>query len=172
MTDSPRHLFAPWRLKYVSTTDKRDKSQCIFCAAFESAIDRETLTLIRDRASFSLLNLYPYTTGHAMVAPIQHCSDLGDVDVDTLTEMMGTAKKLMDAMRLLYKPHGFNVGFNVGEAAGAGIEEHLHLHVVPRWNADNNFMTVIGEARVIPEDLDTTFDRMREALETVRGSDR
>lgn len=140
----------------------------MFCAAFSSHDDRETLTLARERGSFSLLNLYPYTTGHAMVAPIEHCSDLAEVDVETLTEMMSSAKDLMAAMRELYRPHGFNVGFNVGEAAGAGIEEHLHLHVVPRWKADNNLMTVIGGTRVVPEDLERTFDRMRDALQQVR----
>ena len=100
-----------------------------------------------------------------MVAPIKHCRDLADIDVETLCEMMNTVKDLMAAMRVLYKPHGFNVGFNVGEAAGAGIEEHLHLHVVPRWHADSNMMTVIGDSRVIPEDLDRTFEKMVEALQ-------
>jgi ATP adenylyltransferase len=151
----------------VSASDSRDKEACVFCAARQSKDDRTTLTLGRNRSSFSLLNLYPYTTGHAMVAPNKHCSDLAEVEVETLTEMMGTAKDLMAAMRELYRPHGFNVGFNVGEAAGAGIEEHLHLHVVPRWNADNNMMTVIGGTRVVPEDLDRTFDRMRDALELI-----
>ncbi len=99
-----------------------------------------------------------------MVAPIHHCSDLGDIDEETLTEMMRTAQDLMGAMREIYRPHGFNVGFNVGEAAGAGIEEHLHLHVVPRWRGDNNMMAVVGDTRVVPEDLDKTFDRMRNAL--------
>jgi len=158
-------LFAPWRLEYVSTSDSRDREACVFCTAFHSKDDRATLTLGRERKSFSLLNLYPYTTGHAMVAPNKHCSDLADVDVETLTEMMSTAKKLMAAMRELYRPHGFNLGFNVGEAAGAGIEEHLHLHVVARWKADNNLMTVIGGTRVVPEDLDRTFERMRETLD-------
>jgi ATP adenylyltransferase len=152
----------------VSTADERDRSECIFCDAFASADDRATLTLRRDRRSFSLLNLYPYTTGHAMVAPIHHCSDLSDVDEDTLTEMMRTAQDLMAAMREVYNPHGFNVGFNVGEAAGAGIEEHLHLHVVPRWRGDNNMMTVVGATRVIPEDLERTFARMTEALKGAR----
>lgn len=161
-------LYAPWRLEYVSAADDRDRDICIFCAAFSSADDRSTLTLCRDRHSFALLNLYPYTTGHAMVAPIRHCSDLAEVEVEGLTEMMSTAKDLMAAMRLLYRPHGFNVGFNVGEAAGAGIEEHLHLHIVPRWHADNNLMTVIGGTRVIPEDIGRTFDRMQDALKTVR----
>ncbi|MBD3872613.1 MAG: HIT domain-containing protein [Acidobacteria bacterium] len=163
-------LFAPWRLEYVSAADTRDRTKCVFCSAFESKDDRATLTLRRDPASFALLNLYPYTTGHAMVAPIRHCSDLADVDVETLSEMMNTVKDLMAAMRELYRPHGFNVGFNVGEAAGAGIEEHLHLHVVPRWNADNNMMTVIGGSRVIPEDLGRTLERMVGALQTIRGN--
>ncbi len=160
-------LFAPWRLEYVSASDSRDRDACVFCTAFQSKDDRATLTLGRDRNSFSLLNLYPYTTGHAMVAPNKHCGDLAEVDVETLTEMMGAAKDLMAAMRELYRPHGFNVGFNVGEAAGAGIEEHLHLHVVPRWKADNNLMTVIGGTRVVPEDLDRTFDRMRDTLDHI-----
>ena len=105
-----------------------------------------------------------------MVAPAKHCNDLADIDVETLCEMMNTVKALMAAMRELYKPHGFNVGFNVGEAAGAGIEEHLHLHVVPRWHADSNMMTVIGDSRVIPEDLDRTFEKMVEALKSIRGT--
>lgn len=163
-------LFAPWRLEYVSAADTRDRSECVFCSAFESEDNRATLTLRRDSASFALLNLYPYTTGHAMVAPIRHCSDLADVDVETLCEMMSTVKDLMTAMRELYRPHGFNVGFNVGEAAGAGIEEHLHLHVVPRWHADNNMMTVIGGSRVIPEDLGRTFEKMVGALQSIRGN--
>ncbi len=157
-------LFAPWRLEYVSTVDDRDRSQCIFCDAFASQDDRATLTLRRDRRSFALLNLYPYTTGHAMVAPIHHCSELFEVDTETLTEMMQSAQDLMAAMREVYNPHGFNLGFNIGEAAGAGIEEHLHLHVVPRWRGDNNMMTVVGGTRVIPEDLDRTFERMTAAL--------
>jgi len=161
-------LYAPWRLEYVSSADDRDRSKCVFCTAFASQDDAATLTLCRDRYSFSLLNLYPYTTGHAMVAPIRHCSDLAELEVEVLTEIMATAKDLIAAMRLLYRPHGFNVGFNVGEAAGAGIEEHLHLHIVPRWHADNNLMTVIGGTRVIPEDIGRTYERMHGALQTVR----
>jgi ATP adenylyltransferase len=156
-------LFAPWR-QYVSTADDRDRSECIFCDAYASEDDRSTLTLRRDSRSFALLNLYPYTTGHAMVAPIHHCSELLDIDEETLAEMMRTAQDLMTAMREIYRPNGFNVGFNVGEAAGAGIEEHLHLHVVPRWRGDNNMMTVVGGTRVIPEDLGRTFERMTETL--------
>ncbi len=158
-------LFAPWRLEYVSKADDRDRSECIFCDAFASRDDRQTLTLSRNSKSFALLNRYPYTSGHAMVAPIHHCSELFDVDEETLTEMMRTAQELMAAQRQIYRPHGFNVGFNVGEAAGAGIEEHLHLHIVPRWRGDSNMMTVVGRTRVIPEDLSRTFERMKEELE-------
>ncbi len=149
----------------MASADGRDRSQCVFCAAYESSDDRATLTLQRGSRSFALLNLYPYTTGHAMVAPIQHCSDLADVPSETMNEMMETCRDLVEALREVYRPHGFNVGFNVGEAAGAGIEEHLHLHVVARWRGDNNMMTVIGGTRVIPEDLGVTFDRVSDALE-------
>jgi ATP adenylyltransferase len=157
-------LYAPWRLEYVQKADARDRSECIFCDAYASRDDRETLTLRRDQRSFALLNLYPYTTGHSMVAPINHCSEISDVDEETLTEMMRTAQDLMQAMRDIYSPHGFNVGFNVGEAAGAGIEEHLHLHIVARWRGDSNMMTVVGGTRVLPEDLGRSYDRMRQAL--------
>jgi ATP adenylyltransferase len=162
-------LFAPWRLEYVSKAEDRDRSQCIFCDAFASHDDRAALTLRRDARSFAMLNLYPYTTGHAMVAPIHHCSEISDIDDETLTEMMRTAQDLMGAMREIYHPHGFNVGFNVGEAAGAGIEEHLHLHIVARWRGDSNMMTVVGGTRVVPEDLGRTWERMRRALEAGSG---
>ena len=116
-----------------------------------------------------MLNLYPYTPGHSMVVPNNHCSDLALLDDETIAEMMLGARELMGVLRVLYKPHGFNIGVNVGEAAGAGIEEHLHLHVVPRWRADNNMMGVIGETRIIPEDLGTTFERMCAAVASSNG---
>ena len=162
-------LFAPWRLEYVSTVDDRDRSECIFCDAYASRVDSSTLTLRRDSRSFALLNLYPYASGHSMVAPIRHCSDLSDLDEETLTEMLRTTQDLIAVLKEIYNPHGFNVGFNVGEAGGAGIEEHLHLHVVPRWRGDNNMMAVIGRTRVIPEDLEQTFQRMTGALARRRG---
>jgi ATP adenylyltransferase len=123
------------------------------------------LTLLRRSRCFGLLNLYPYTSGHAMVAPNTHLQNLDELDDATLAEIMIVAKSLMRTLRAVYDPHGFNVGFNVGEAAGAGIEEHLHLHIVPRWRGDTNIMGVIGQTRVIPEDLGTTFDKIRAKLE-------
>jgi ATP adenylyltransferase len=162
-------LFAPWRLEYVSKADDRDRSECIFCDAYASEDDPATLTLRRDAKSFAMLNLYPYTTGHAMVAPIHHCSEISEVDDGALSEMMRTAQDLIRAMREVYHPHGFNVGFNVGEAAGAGIEEHLHLHIVARWRGDANMMTVVGGTRVVPEDLGRTYEKMHRALEAGSG---
>jgi ATP adenylyltransferase len=127
--------------------------------------DRDTLTLLRRSRCFALLNLYPYTSGHCMVAPNVHVSDLEELDDATVAEIMLTTRGLLGALRRAYAPHGFNVGFNVGAAAGAGIEEHLLLHVVPRWRGDTNLMGVIGDTRVIPEDLCTTFDKVRAALD-------
>ena len=158
-------LFAPWRFDYVTSVDQRDRDACIFCRALSSERDRDTLTLLRRSRCFALLNLYPYTSGHCMVAPNIHVSSIELLDDATLAEIMVTARSLLRALRLAYAPHGFNVGFNVGAAAGAGIEEHLHLHVVPRWRGDTNIMGVIGDTRVIPEDLGTTFDKLRAAIE-------
>lgn len=160
-------LFAPWRLEYVTSADSRNRRVCIFCAALSSTNDRSTHTLWRRERSFALLNRYPYTSGHCMIAPIEHRSDLDGLDDETLLEIVCGARELMRALRSIYHPHGFNVGFNVGQAGGAGIEEHLHLHIVPRWQADTNLMGVLAGTRVIPEDLDTTFDRLRAAVDAL-----
>jgi len=157
-------LFAPWRFDYVTTVDQRNRDDCVFCRALASEADRETLTLLRQSRCFALLNLYPYTSGHCMVAPNVHVSEVDVLDDATLAEMIVTARRLIRALKSAYQPHGFNVGFNVGSAAGAGIEEHLHLHIVPRWRGDTNMMGVIGGTRVIPEDLGDTFDKVRAAL--------
>lgn len=157
-------LFTPWRFDYVSTVDTQPKHDCVFCVAYQSADDRATHTLWRWQRTFALLNRFPYTSGHSMVAPIRHGRDLDDLDPATLSELMLGARTLIRALRSVYQPHAFNVGFNVGSQAGAGIEQHLHLHVVPRWTGDTSFMTVVSGARVIPEDLDRTFDKLSEAL--------
>ncbi len=159
-----RPVFTPWRFEYVSSADKRVDGECIFCRAHASQNDAETLTLWRWQHSFALLNRYPYTSGHTMIAPVRHEAALDALDDATMTEMMVAARTVIRALRELYHPHGFNVGFNVGEAAGAGIEEHLHLHVVPRWRADTNFISVLGDVRVIPEALEQTFERLSVAL--------
>jgi ATP adenylyltransferase len=155
-----QHLFAPWRFAYVSNADS--PGECIFCTAARS--DADTLTVIRGERAFALLNRFPYTSGHTMVAPYAHLADLGEFDLATLTEMMSLAQKVVGALQSAYRPHGFNLGFNLGEAAGAGIADHLHMHIVPRWRGDTNFMTVNADVRVLPEDLDETCTKLRRAM--------
>jgi ATP adenylyltransferase len=163
-------LFAPWRFDYVTRDRAVAVPECIFCRAFSSTADRSTWTLWRWESSFALLNAYPYTSGHCMVAPQRHVAGLHELERSTLAEIMEGAQALVECLREVYSPHGFNVGLNLGQAAGAGIEEHLHLHIVPRWQGDTDMMTVIGRTRVHPEDLDRSFDRLVAALSRRLGS--
>ncbi len=156
-----RQLFAPWRFDYVSNAGT--SQQCVLCAAAGGGED--TLVLARGERAFALLNRFPYTSGHAMVAPVAHVADITELDAGTVAEMMALVQRTVAALRRVYRPHGFNVGFNLGEAAGAGIADHLHLHVVPRWRGDTNFMTVTADVRVLPEDLAQTLAKVRRALE-------
>ena len=153
-------LWSPWRFRYVSEVAK--KSGCVFCEKAAARPDQDRANLILHRASRNLviLNLFPYTTGHAMVAPYAHVAKLADLDAETLAEMMALAQKLEAALASAYQPHGFNMGMNLGRSAGAGIADHVHLHFLPRWFGDSNFMTVVGETRVQPEDLATTYDKL------------
>ncbi len=153
-------LWSPWRFRYVSEGTK--SKRCIFCdkAAGETARDREELILHRASSNFVILNLYPYTTGHTMIAPYAHVARLNDLEPATLNEMMVLAQKLQAALESVYHPEGYNLGMNLGRCAGAGVADHLHLHLLPRWTGDSNFMTVIGETRVHPEDLLTTYDKL------------
>jgi ATP adenylyltransferase len=155
-----QHLFAPWRFAYVSQADAA--GACIFCAAARD--DSDALTVARNEHAFALLNRYPYTSGHTMVAPYAHVGDLSELDADALVGVMRLAQRVVRALRKVYRPHGFNVGFNLGEAGGAGIADHLHLHVVPRWRGDTNFMSVTADARVLPEDLGETRAKLERAL--------
>ncbi len=164
-------IFAPWRFAYVSSADRTVDGECIFCRAVAGADDAATLTLWRGETCFALLNRYPYTSGHAMVAPRRHVADLDALEAPELSEIILAGRHLVRALRRVYRPHGFNVGFNLGEAAGAGIEQHLHLHVVPRWRGDTNFISVVGGVRVIPEELGTTWEKVRKALADVLGEE-
>jgi ATP adenylyltransferase len=160
-----QHVFAPWRFSYVSSAQRT--SDCIFCAAAVGGED--TLTVLRGEHSFVLLNRYPYTSGHAMVAPYDHVSEIEALAPAVLTEMMEIAQRVVTALRGIYAPHGFNIGLNLGEAAGAGIADHLHLHIVPRWRGDTSFVTVSGGIRVVPEDLTQTYHKLHAALEAQGG---
>jgi ATP adenylyltransferase len=137
---------------------------CIFCDAARRTDDAETLIVHRGLKTFIILNRYPYTSGHVMIVPYAHVAELGACKPEALGEMMGLAQRVEAAFRANYKPDGMNMGMNLGRAAGAGVVGHVHLHVLPRWFGDSNFMTVAGETRVHPEDLQTTYERLRKAL--------
>ena len=135
--------------------------QCIFCQAHaNSADDEKNLVLYRGTHSFVILNLYPYVSGHLMVAPYAHIGELDATPKEVSDEMMDLAKRSQTALRAVYAPEGFNLGMNLGRAAGAGVADHIHLHVMPRWVGDTNFMTAVGDTRVLPEDLSTTYRRL------------
>jgi len=157
-----KRLFCPWRIKYI--TSEKEK-ECIFCKKPSENRDEENLILLRGKFNFIILNLYPYNNGHLMVVPYEHTNDITKLSIEVLTEMMELLQISVEALKETMKPHGFNIGFNIGEVAGAGIAEHLHMHVVPRWSGDTNFMFVFGETKVIPEDLQSTYKKLRPALE-------
>jgi ATP adenylyltransferase len=156
------YLWTPWRYRYIADASKDDR--CIFCDALGADDDRRTLIVLRGAKNFIILNRYPYTSGHVMVVPYEHVADLTAVDSATLAEMMTLTQRVQSALARTYHPEGYNLGMNLGRAAGAGVIGHLHLHVLPRWGGDANFMTVVGETRVEPEDLATTYDRLHKAL--------
>jgi ATP adenylyltransferase len=151
-------LWSPWRYAYVSEADSRQG--CIFCDKPAEQQDRKNFILYRARLNYVLLNLYPYTTGHLMIAPYQHVATLEETPSETLQEMILLAREAERALRAAYRPAGFNLGMNLGECAGAGVAGHIHLHVVPRWPADSNFMTTVGETRVLPETLEDTYEKL------------
>lgn len=154
------YLWTPWRFGYVS--EGVHQGGCVFCekVRVDPARDREHLILHRARFNFILLNLFPYTTGHVMVAPYAHVAGLTGLDTPTLGEMMELARDIQAALEASYHAEGYNLGMNLGKCAGAGVADHLHLHFLPRWNGDTNFMSVIGETRVLPQHLLTTYDRL------------
>jgi ATP adenylyltransferase len=160
------YIWTPWRFEYMKEAASGKKVECIFCdAAARTNDDAETLVVYRGAKTFVILNRYPYTSGHVMIVPYAHVAELGECEPGALTEMMELAQRVEKALQANYKPDGMNLGMNLGRAAGAGVVGHLHLHMLPRWFGDANFMTVVGETRVHPEELATTYERMRKALE-------
>jgi ATP adenylyltransferase len=156
------YLWTPWRYHYIADT-ARDTG-CIFCDAVVANDDVKSQIVFRGDTCFVILNRFPYTSGHVMVVPYAHVADLAAADPDMLSEMMRIAQRVQLALGQTYHPDGFNLGMNLGRAAGAGVTGHLHMHVLPRWSGDANFMTVVGETRVEPEDLTTTYEKLRKAL--------
>ena len=153
-------LWAPWRIKYI--LGKKEK--CIFCDKLKNDKDKENYVLLRGKNAFVILNTFPYNNGHLMVAPYKHVSDLEGLEENELGEMMGLVKKSTQILKKALNPEGFNVGINMGKVAGAGVEGHIHIHIVPRWGGDASFISTVGDTKIIPESLGDTYNKLLAAL--------
>ena len=154
------YLWSPWRMKYIQDHEKEIKG-CVFCVLLSQQDSSENLIIHRGENVFIILNRYPYTSGHVMVVPNYHTDTFENLDEATLNELMKMTTRAMRIIRKIYQPQAFNLGANVGIAAGAGIADHVHMHIVPRWNGDTNFMTSLGQTRVLPEELSETYHKMK-----------
>jgi len=163
------YLWAPWRLTYITGASGGTIDNCIFCDT--SAPGRDELILVRGRLSYVILNLYPYNNGHLMVVPARHVPNLASMTADEQAELMRLTRHAEMALTEAYAPQGINVGINLGRPAGAGVLDHLHVHMVPRWNGDTNFMTVVGSVRVLPEELGATAAKLRPIFERLQKTD-
>jgi ATP adenylyltransferase len=159
------YLWTPWRYQYMAEVRGEKQPDCIFCDAVALNKDDETFIVYRGAKNFIILNRYPYTSGHVMIVPYAHVAELSLCGSDALSEMMQLAQRVEKVFKANYKPDGMNLGMNLGRAAGAGVAGHLHLHALPRWFGDSNFMTVTGETRVHPEELSSTYAKLRAALQ-------
>ncbi len=155
-------LWNPWRYDYIKSGDgNTGKNDCVFCEILKSpATDEDKFIIHRAGFNFVILNIYPYISGHLMIVPFAHLADLDQADKSATDEMMDLAKRCQIILKEVYQPNGINLGMNFGKAAGAGVAEHFHMHILPRWIGDANFMTTIGETRTIPEDLKTTYSKL------------
>ncbi len=151
-------IWAPWRLEYVENADKVEG--CILCLFPQEGRDAERYIVHQGERAYVILNAFPYSNGHLMVVPRKHTADLDDLDAETRLELFDLTEASVRALRNAFRPDGFNIGINMGRVSGAGIEDHIHVHVVPRWNGDTNFMAVIGDTRVLPASLRATYDRL------------
>ncbi|RLE78253.1 MAG: HIT family hydrolase [Thermoplasmata archaeon] len=153
-------LWAPWRMKYIEYEAIKKHKECIFCIAAKTEKMEDNLVLHRTGSSVVLMNLYPYNTGHLLVAPKRHVASTEDLSKDELQDLFELLNRCLKLLRTVLRPDGFNIGINLRRVAGAGIEDHVHIHVVPRWNGDTNFMPVISNTKVIPEALKDTYKRL------------
>mgnify|MGYP005841364031 CR=1 FL=1 len=156
-----KYIWSPWRMIYMQSS--RNETECVFCVEASRPDGPENLIVHRDQRVYVILNRYPYTTGHLMVVPYAHRANLTDLDVETRNEIMELVNHAIAVLQNIYNPQGFNVGINIGEAAGAGITGHVHVHVVPRWGGDTNFMSSLANTRVLPESLEETYHRVKQA---------
>lgn len=157
------YLWTPWRYAYVTSADQA--TGCIFCAAPQES-DEKARIVYRATHCYLILNTFPYTNGHVMIVPYAHLDELQKLHAETAQEIMSLSQRMEGVLRSLYRPDGINLGMNLGKAAGAGVAGHIHMHILPRWVADANFVSVIGETRVLPEALEVTWERIRQALQT------
>jgi ATP adenylyltransferase len=156
-----KYLWSPWRMSYI--LENKNSEACVFCQVLEEPDCQGNLIVFRGQSAYVILNRYPYTSGHLMVVPFNHCDALEGLQLETRTEMMELISRCVQVLTTEYQAHGFNIGANLGGAAGAGIPQHVHFHIVPRWQGDTNYMSAIGGTRVVPEALDKTYKRVSEA---------
>jgi ATP adenylyltransferase len=156
-----KRLWAPWRIEYIVGPKE---NECLFCRVLNESKDRENLVLLRGERCFCMLNRYPYNSGHLLIVPASHCRHLADLPENEIAETIRMAQQMERLLARTMRPEGLNLGFNVGRTAGAGIEEHLHLHLVPRWDGDTNFMVVLDDTRVVVQALEDTYDYLAKAL--------
>ncbi|UCC63434.1 MAG: HIT domain-containing protein [Anaerolineae bacterium] len=167
MSQHFQRLWTPWRMAYILSDKEGERDRdCIFCAKLASDRDAENYVVWRGAHGAIMLNLYPYNNGHLMIIPYAHVPSLEDLPIEVQTEMIATTSKSLSLLRKAMQPDGFNIGVNIGRAAGAGIESHVHIHVVPRWEGDTNFMPILAETRVIPQWLDETYAHLTAILQS------
>lgn len=159
-------LWSPWRMNYIQENEK--PNGCVFCTAAGMEDSPENLVVHRGKLAFAILNRYPYTTGHLMVVPYAHQPSIELLDAETRAEMMELVTQALTVLRAVYEPQAFNVGINIGEAAGAGVAAHVHMHILPRWSGDTNFMTTVAGTRVLPEALSETYQRLQKAWNQIQ----
>jgi ATP adenylyltransferase len=160
-------LWAPWRLGYIVNNSK-DHGTCFLCGSLKQNEDRKNYVLFRGKHSFVIMNLYPYNNGHLLVVPYRHVPDMNALSVDELADLMKTTQFSLNALKQDMNPEGFNVGINIGKVAGAGLPEHMHIQIVPRWSGDTSYLTVFDETRVMPELLEGTYERLRPYFEKIK----
>jgi ATP adenylyltransferase len=157
-------LWAPWRMKYIREEAGQKQPGCLFCPRIAADNDPENLIVHRAPRTVVFMNKYPYNSGHILVMPLRHVGDMDDLSPEELLELFDLVRQSLRAMKKLMNPDGFNIGINLGDVAGAGVPEHLHVHIVPRWNGDTNFMPVVGDVKVIPEHVRETRDQLAQAF--------
>lgn len=166
-----KRLFSPWRSKYISSfkNEKPRKGESLFSQILRENKDEKNLIVIRKNLCFVMMNLFPYNSGHLMIVPFQQTSHMSDLSKEELSEIMETSSQMIEILNKVLKPHGFNFGANLGRAAGAGVDDHIHFHIVPRWNGDTNFMPTLGNVKVVSEDMKATFKNIKRELKSIKS---